>query len=129
MGKKATIGMAPKDRSIHIMDNFIRRSEKRDKYKEQQPARRKTNDVPMELWPLKDQIEYWENQTPLQKFDIKYSNYVDWIYKLESISGQYHTTFIDQIFNHKPRLTELFSNKLYPATALEILRKEGIIWV
>jgi hypothetical protein len=129
MGKKATIGMAPKDRSIHIIDKFIQRSDKKEKYKERQPARRKANDVPMELWPLKDQIEYWENQTPSQKFDRKYNNYTDWLYKLESISGQYHATFIDQILNHKEQLTELFNNKVHPTSALEILRKQGIIWV
>lgn len=129
MGKKATIGMAPKDRSIHIIDKFIQRSEKKEKYKERLPARRKANDVPMELWPLKDQIEYWENQSATQKFDRKYTNYVDWLYKLEGISGQYHTTFIDQILNHKEQLTELFNNKVHPPKALEILRKQGIIWV
>ena len=129
MGKKATIGMAPKDRSIHIIDKFIQRSEKKEKYKERQPARRKAKDVPMELWPLKDQIEYWENQSPAQKFDKKYTNYTDWLYKLEDISGQYHTTFIDQVSNHKERLTELFNTKMLPRDALELLRKEGIIWI
>ena len=48
---------------------------------------------------------------------------------LEEISGQYHTTFIDQVSNHKERLTELFNTKMLPKDALELLRKEGIIWI
>jgi len=129
MSKKATIGMSPKDRSMNIIDKFIQRSEKKEKYKERLPARRKAKDVPMDLWPLKDQIEYWENQSPAQKFDRKYTSYIDWFYMLEEISGQYHTTFIDQVSNHKERLTELFNTKMLPRDALELLRKEGIIWI
>ena len=129
MSKKATIGMSPKDRSMNIIDKFIQRSEKKEKYKERLPARRKAKDVPMDLWPLKDQIEYWENQTTAQKFDRKYTSYIDWFYMLEEISGQYHTTFIDQVSNHKERLTELFNTKMLPRDALELLRKEGIIWI
>ncbi len=129
MSKKATIGMSPKDRSMNIIDKFIQRSDKKEKYKERLPARRKAKDVPMDLWPLKDQIEYWENQTTAQKFDRKYTSYIDWFYMLEEISGQYHTTFIDQVSNHKERLTELFNTKMLPKDALELLRKEGIIWI
>tara|TARA_Y100000389_G_C17280191_1_gene422550 strand:+ start:193 stop:582 length:390 start_codon:yes stop_codon:yes gene_type:complete len=129
MSKKATIGMSPKDRSMNIIDKFIQRSDKKEKYKERLPARRKAKDVPMDLWPLKDQIEYWENQTTTQKFDRKYTSYIDWFYMLEEISGQYHTTFIDQVSNHKERLTELFNTKMLPKDALELLRKEGIIWI
>tara|TARA_R110002012_G_scaffold275923_3_gene462666 strand:- start:138 stop:527 length:390 start_codon:yes stop_codon:yes gene_type:complete len=129
MSKKATIGMSPKDRSMNIIDKFIQRSDKKEKYKERLPARRKAKDVPMDLWPLKDQIEYWENQTTAQKFDRKYTSYIDWFYMLEEISGQYHTTFIDQVSNHKERLTELFNTKMLPRDALELLRKEGIIWI
>ena len=129
MSKKATIGQAPKDRSMHIIDKFIQRSERKEKYKERLPARRKAKDVPIDLWPLKDQIEYWENQTPKQKFDRKYRNYIDWLDTLEEISGQYHSTFLDQISDHKDRLHELFNNKVLPKDSLELLRKEGIIWV
>ena len=129
MSKKATIGQSPKDRSMDIIDKFIKRSERKEKYKEHLPGRRKSKDVPIDLWPLKDQIEYWENQTPEQKFDRKYNSYIDWFDILEEISGQYHTTFIDQVTGHKERLTELFKSKMLPKDALELLRKEGIIWV
>jgi len=129
MSKKATIGTSPKDRSMHIIDKFIQRTERKEKYKEKLPARRKAKDVPIDLWPLQDQIEYWENQTPQQKFDRKYKCYIDWFDMLEEISGQYHTTFLDQVLKYKDRLTELFNNKILPKDALELLRKEGIIWV
>ena len=67
MSKKSTIGQSPKDRSIDIMDRFIKKNERRNKHKEHLPGRRKDKDVPIDLWPLKDQMEYWENQTDEQK--------------------------------------------------------------
>ena len=71
MSKKSTIGQSPKDRSIDIMDRFIKKNERRNKHKEHLPGRRKDKDVPIDLWPLKDQMEYWENQTDEQKLDIQ----------------------------------------------------------
>jgi hypothetical protein len=51
------------------MDKFIARSNRQAAYKPVLPARRKDPDVPLELWPLKDQIEYWENRTDADRFD------------------------------------------------------------
>ena len=59
MSKKATIGASPKDRSMDLMDKFIKKQERKNRHKEALPARRKSKDVPMDLWPLKDQLEYW----------------------------------------------------------------------
>ncbi len=64
MAKKTTIGESPKDRSMNIIDKFIKREERKNRHKEILPGRRKAKDVPIDMWPLKDQIEYWEiNQT------------------------------------------------------------------
>ena len=49
MSKKATIGDSPKDRSMDIIDKFIKREEKRNKHKEILPGRRKSKDVPIDL--------------------------------------------------------------------------------
>ena len=131
MSKKATIGDSPKDRSMDIMDKFIKRQEKKDRHKELLPARRKAKDVPIDLWPLKDQIEYWENQTPKQKFDRKYKSYIDWIDTLRDLTGYPDSSFNDMVSpkNHKLRLQELFSQHILPKDAYGILQKEGILWV
>ena len=131
MSKKATIGASPKDRSMDIMDKFIKRQEKKNRHKELLPARRKAKDVPIDLWPLKDQIEYWENQSPKQKFDRKYRSYIDWIDTLRDLTGYPDTSFNDMISpeNHKLRLKELFSQHTLPKDAFSILQKEGILWV
>ena len=131
MSKKATIGASPKDRSMDIMDKFIKRQEKKDRHKELLPARRKAKDVPIDLWPLKDQIEYWENQTPQQKFDRKYKSYIDWIDTLRDLTGYPDTSFNDMVSpeKHKLRLRELFSQHTFPKDAYSILQKEGILWV
>ena len=129
MSKKATIGASPKDRSMDIMDKFIKRQERKDKHKELLPARRKAKDVPMDLWPLKDQLEYWDNISPSQKLDRKYKNYIDWIDKLKSLTDYPDSTILDMMSGHKDRIKELFNTKTLPKEALQILRKEGIMWV
>ena len=131
MSKKATIGASPKDRSMDIMDKFIKKQERKDRHKELLPARRKAKDVPMDLWPLKDQLEYWENITPAQKFDKKYNSYIDWMDTLKELTGYPDSSFIDMISpaSHKERLRELFTQKILPKAAQQTLQKEGILWV
>ena len=129
MSKKATIGASPKDRSMDIMDKFIKRQERKDKHKELLPARRKAKDVPMDLWPLKDQLEYWDNISPSKKFDRKYKNYIDWLDKLKSLTDYPDSTILDMMSGHKDRIKELFNTKTLPKEALQILRNEGIMWV
>ena len=131
MSKKATIGDSPKDRSMDIMDKFIKRQEKKDKYKELLPGRRKSKDVPIDMWPLQDQIEYWENQTPEQKFDRKYGSYIDWMNKIKDITGYPDRSFMDMIspVKHRERLKEVYAQKLLPKQAYQILLKENILWV
>ena len=131
MSKKATIGDSPKDRSMDIMDKFIKRQEKKDKYKELLPGRRKSKDVPIDMWPLQDQIEYWENQTPEQKFDRKYGSYSDWMNKIKDITGYPDRSFMDMIspVKHRERLKEVYAQKVLPKQAYQILLKENILWV
>tara|TARA_R100000482_G_C5114307_1_gene142241 strand:- start:468 stop:863 length:396 start_codon:yes stop_codon:yes gene_type:complete len=131
MSKKATIGDSPKDRSMDIIDKFIKREEKRNKHKERLPGRRKSKDVPIDLWPIQDQIDYWDNQTPEQKFDRKYKNYIDWMDKLRDLTGYPDSSFNDMVSptSHKERLKEIFSQKVLPKDAYRILQKEGILWV
>ena len=131
MAKKATIGDSPKDRSMNIIDKFIKREERKNRHKEILPARRKAKDVPIDLWPLKDQIEYWENQTDEQKFNRKYGSYIDWLDTVKDITGYPDRSFMDMISpkNNKERLREVYDQKILPKQAYQMLIKEGILWV
>ena len=131
MAKKATIGDSPKDRSMNIIDKFIKREERKNRHKEILPARRKAKDVPIDLWPLKDQIEYWENQTDEQKFNRKYKSYIDWLDTVKELTGYPDRSFMDMVTpkNNKERIRELYSQKVLPKDAYQKLIKEGILWV
>tara|TARA_R110000851_G_scaffold312066_1_gene472529 strand:+ start:1609 stop:2004 length:396 start_codon:yes stop_codon:yes gene_type:complete len=131
MSKKATIGASPKDRSMDIMDRFIKKNERRNKHKEHLPGRRKDKDVPMDLWPLKDQLEYWENQSEEQKFDRKYGSYIDWMETIKEITGYPDRSFMDMIspVKNKERMREVYDQKILPKQAYQMLLKEKILWV
>ena len=84
MGRKsAHTGESPKDRSINIMDKFITRNMNREKHQPFKSGIRKDPYIPIHQWPLKDQIEYWENRTDEDRFDDKYPIYSYWDYKAE----------------------------------------------
>ena len=70
-------------------------------------------------------------QSPAQKFDRKYSSYIDWLDTIKDLVGYPDSSFNDMIslIKHKERLRELFSNKQLPKEAYNILQKEGILWV
>ena len=85
MGKKsAHTGISPKDRSAILMDKFISRNANRMKDQPKLPARRKDPNVPLDLWPLKDQIEYWEARTDTDRFDEQYAAYSTWYQEVQS---------------------------------------------
>lgn len=128
MGKRGYQGESPADRSINLMDKFIKRSEKKQAFEKKLPGRRKDKNIPIDLWPLKDQLEYWDNLTDDQLFDRKWSCYGDWLEKIFELSNEYHRTFSDTTAPHKDRIRELFNNKIKPKEALRILQKEGIVW-
>ena len=127
MGKKAAhSGESPKDRSINMMDKFITRNERRNKHKDLLPARRKSPDVPFNLWPLKDQIEYMNNRTDANRFDDDFPVYSYWIAAVQKKSGVYHRTFVDFTLKLKPELQELYSKKTSIRDTVEYLRKQGV---
>jgi hypothetical protein len=129
MGRKsAYVGESAKDRSINLMDKFIKRSENKNQIVKDLPIRRKDPNIPINLWPVKDQIEYYENRSDAQKFDELYSNYSNWISTVKTSSGIYSRTFDEFITmkNLKPYLQELFQNKILPKQAVYELRKHGV---
>jgi hypothetical protein len=127
MGKKAAhSGESPKDRSINLMDKFISKNINRDKSKPALPARRKDPNISIHLWPLKDQIEYWETRTADDQFDEKYAAYSTWYDEIKQTSGVYHSTFVDFTFKLKDRMQDMYRQKMLPKHALRELRKLGV---
>jgi hypothetical protein len=127
MGKKsAHSGESPKDRSINMMDKFITKNINRDKSKPKLPARRKDPNVPIDLWPLKDQIEYWETRTSDDRFNETYTCYSTWYDEIKKHSGLYPSTFIDFTFRLKDRMHEMYEQKIFPRHAMRELRKLGV---
>jgi hypothetical protein len=118
--------MSPKDRSINLMDKFITKNANRAKDKPVLPGRRKDKDVPLNLWPLKDQIEYWENRTDADRFDEDYSAYSTWYDEVKRKSGVYPQTFLDFTAKLKTEMRTMWENKMTPRTALIELRKLGV---
>ena len=127
MGKRSVhTGISAKDRSTNLMDKFISRNEKRAQNQPKLPARRKDPDVPLDLWPLKDQIEYWENRTDEDRFDDVYSAYSTWYDEVKRLSGVYPSTFIDFTAHLKQDMREMWEQKLSPKMAMRELRKKGV---
>jgi arginyl-tRNA--protein-N-Asp/Glu arginylyltransferase len=127
MGKKsAHSGESPKDRSINIMDKFITRNTNRERNNPVKTGRRKDPNIPVNLWPLKDQIEYWASRTDADRFDEQYPVYSYWITEVQKKSGVYPTTFTDFTKKLKPHLQEMFENKTSVRDAVSELRKHGV---
>tara|TARA_R110001606_G_C15264862_1_gene638842 strand:- start:65 stop:451 length:387 start_codon:yes stop_codon:yes gene_type:complete len=127
MGKKdGYSGESPKDRAVNLMDKFISRNDRRNKHKEVLPARRKSPDVPFNLWPISDQIEYMENRTDAQKFVESYPSYSYWYDAVKKASGVYHITFTDWVGKYKTELRELYDNNTSVKDAVAFLQKRGI---
>jgi len=127
MGKKsAHTGESPKDRSINMIDKFITKSTNQQKHLPVLPGRRKDPNIPIYMWPLKDQLDYWENQTDEERFDLDYRNYAAWYDAVKAHSGLYHQTFIDFTSKLKPEMKTMFASKMLPKNAVYELRKKGV---
>jgi hypothetical protein len=127
MGKRSVYsGESPKDRSTNIIDKFITKNANKIKNQPILPGRRKDPNVPIDLWPLKDQIAYYENRTDADKFDERYSVYSTWYNAVKERSGLYHQTFTDFISKLKPEMQSMWERKLSPKEAVLELRKKGV---
>lgn len=127
MGKKAAhSGESPKDRSINMMDKFITRSTNATKHRPQLPARRKDPNVPINLWPLKDQLEYWNARTEEDVFNETYTCYSIWYDEVKQRSGLYPRTFLDLTSSMDELMRNMFADKMIPKQAVNELRKRGV---
>lgn len=121
----AYTGESAKDRAINIMDKFISKNNKK------QPvatlsARRKDPDVPIHMWPLADQIEYWENRPVSERFAEQYPAYSYWIIEVQKQTKVHPTFFADSTSNMKSELQEMYSKYIMPKEAARELCKRGI---
>jgi hypothetical protein len=127
MGKKAVhTGMSPKDRSINLMDKFISKNAKNQSHQARLPAIRKDPNLPIHMWPLKDQIEYWDNRPKEDVFKDKYPVYSYWIESVMKQSKVHSTFFTAQTLKLKPMLSEMYETCTDPKEAVRELRKHGI---
>jgi hypothetical protein len=129
MGRKsAYVGESAKDRSINLMDKFIKRSDNKKQVQPNLPARRKDPNVPIDLWPFEDQIEYYNNRSSAEIFNESYSAYSTWYSTVKQQSGVYHRTFDEFITARdlKPSLVEMWEQKTLPKDAVYQLRKLGV---
>ena len=127
MGKKgAHSGMSPKDISALAMDRFIQRNDRIRSAEERLPGRRKDRNIPVDLWPLKDQIEYWENRTDMDRFLDEFPTYSTWYEHVKRESGVYPATFIDFTKHLGELMRELYAQGLKPRLAVLELRKHGV---
>ena len=127
MGRKsAHTGMSPKDRSAMIMDKFISKNIKREQGMPFRSGIRKDPNIPIHMWPLQDQIEYWENRTDADRFVEKYPVYSFWITEIKQLA-KVHPTFFDAKMNKlKDLVTEMWESKTFPKEAVSTLRKHGL---
>jgi hypothetical protein len=127
MGKKsAHTGMSPKDRSINLMDKFISKNSKKENQGPRLPALRKDPNLPIHMWPLKDQIEYWDTRTNEDCFKEKYPAYSYWIEDVLKQSKVHPTFFTAQTLKLKPMLIEMYDACTDPKETVRELRKHGV---
>jgi hypothetical protein len=126
MGKKGQIGESPKDRSINMMDKFIKRNTERTKHLELLPGRRKDPNIPIDLWPLKDQIEYYNTRNIDEVFRETYGSYPTWYNAVKESANMYPTSFIDLTSDKRPILQAMFDKCIWPKEAARDLQKHGV---
>jgi hypothetical protein len=127
MGKKsAHTGESPKDRCINIMDKFISRNAKREKNQPIKPGIRKDSNLPTYMWPIKDQIEYWEKRTDADRFREDFPVYSYWIAAVQQQSKVHPSFFTQQALKLKTLLDDMFATCTDPKEAARQLRKHGV---
>lgn len=126
MGKKGYIGESPKDRSIMLMDKFIRKNNDKLKHYDILPGRRKDSDIPVHLWPLKDQIAYYENRNANDDFVEQYGSYPTWYNAVKECSSAYHAEFITMTRDKRPLLESMYKKCIWPKEAARELQKHGV---
>lgn len=109
MGRKGYQGESPSDISINAMDKFITKSTKKKSLEAKLPGRRKDPNIPIDLWPIEDQIEYWNTRPVSEQFKEQYPTYQQWIDAVREKTGVYHVTFRDYTSKYREMLNEMYT--------------------
>lgn len=127
MGKKAAhTGMSPKDISANAMDKFISRNDRKRQIEFQRLGRYKHEEKPVDLWPLQDQIEWFEENKERVKFDYHYPSYAAWRTEVMDRTGVYPSTFITFTAPHRETMKTMFAKRTSTREAADRLRALGI---
>ena len=78
------------------------------------------------MWPLKDQIEYWDNRSDSDRFNEVYPAYSYWIDAVQKLSKVHPSFFTDQAIRLKSMLQEMYDAKTLPQDTVMELRKHGV---
>jgi hypothetical protein len=78
------------------------------------------------MWPLKDQIEYWDTRSTEDWFKDKYPVFSYWIDEVKTESKVHPTFFTDQTLKLKPMLMEMYDAATPVKEAVRQLRKHGV---
>jgi hypothetical protein len=78
------------------------------------------------MWPLQDQIEYWENRTDADRFNDKYAAYSYCIEEFEKLSKVHPTFFLGKINKLGDVVKQLYESKTFPKDAVSILKTHGL---
>ena len=130
MGKKAIIGIAPKDSAIDKMDRYIRRQDHKEQQYLQRNGKKDLSRIPFNEWPLKKQIEHVENKTTADKFKERYTSYSTWYEAVKEQSGVYTRTFVDwtSAANVKEAMKEMYAGNTPVRTAINLLKADHGIY-
>lgn len=127
MGKKsAHTGMSPKDISVNAMDKFIARNDRKKELQVQRVGRYKDDSLPIDIWPLKDQLEYFDQHRDSIRFNQTYPSYSIWRDAVMDASGVYPSTFITFILPHKELMRSMYESQTSVREAVSRIRSVGV---
>lgn len=127
MAKNAAYtGESGRDRAVNIMDKFISKGLKQESNKPFKTSIRKDPSIPVDQWPLRDQIEYWENRPKEDWFKEDFPVYSYWITEVRKHTNVHPTFFADSTAKMKPELQEMYDTCVSPKEAARELRKRGV---
>jgi hypothetical protein len=130
MGKKAVIGIAPKDSAIDKMDRYIQRNDKKEQQYLHRNGKKDLSKIPFNEWPLKKQMEHMDNKSDIDIFKEQYSSYSTWYEAVKKQSGVYPGTFVDwtSANNVKEVMKEMHANNTPVKSAVNILKTDHGIY-
>lgn len=127
MGKKsAHTGMSPKDISINAMDKFISRNDRKRDSDFQRLGRYCHEDQPVDIWPLQDQINFYDTNKQRIVFELDYPSYSVWRDQVMDTTGVYPSTFLTFIMPHRELMKTMYATQIPVREAAGQLRNLGV---